>query len=1222
MSRLPPRSAFYLAFLVLGVYAQVAQALLIRESLVAFYGNEVSLGAFFGSWLLWVAVGSIAATHWRGRGAGAIGALRVVLLLLPLLLILELLLFRSVRWVLSAAAGELVPFGELLGATLVLNVPTGLAIGLAFPLAVQGLRAIEADPAGADTPGAVRAASVLYALDALGAFGGGVLFTFVLVDWLGPWRTAAAGMACLGLAVVLLSSGSRGWRLAGVAGLLAGTALALPRVGGLVDHALERWRFAALQPGLELVDAVETRYQHAALARRGPQLSLVSDGRIETSFPDPDQVRQDAAYFYAQSGGARRVLLLGGVASGLAAELLRYPLERLVVVQPDAKAFARVRPHLPAETLAALADPRLELHFEDGRRYANTLTGGAGFDLVLVLAGDPSTAHNNRYYTAEFYAAVRRGMAPAGVLCTAVGGASNYLGREIQGYGASVLRTLGGAFAHLALMPGEQQLFCASEEPGRVSEDPSVLEQRYLDTPLDAHRFPALVFHSLLPADRIAFVRQQLAAPPGELNTDGRPVTYWLNMLLWGKFSASQFVAWLERLRDLGPWPYVVPAAVLVVLLLLRAGMEAWPQSRLRRQAATLALAALGFVAMAAQLALLFSYQATVGFMFGRIALLNGVFMTGLALGSGWLGRILSARAGGALMAVLGLTAAGMVALPALLRALAGLDGAGLEFAYLALCLALGLLTGTGFPLGVERTQRDTGSALRSSALAEWADSLGGAAGGLVTGALLVPTLGVAGTAQLLAVLTLLALVPLLVAERGGGTIEALAVRGHRAFPWRHLGWLLAFVLISGWLLDLLVRGIAPGPRVRFDADALAAVSGAVAHEARTEPFPHYLGTDPHGRRVVAVATGAVAGDVRGYGGPINLLMALDDAGTLRGARYVESKETPSYIGDIDRWLAGLAGQSLAAGPLTLDRVDGLSGATLSSRAALEALSRTARAVGQAAFGRSFGAAPPPRPPPWRQPAVVATVLLLLAFFPVWRSGRDGPRLLYQLAALGVLGFWLNTPLTEIDLINLSLGQVGGLGDNPQRWLLIGFAALTTVLLGPVWCGYVCPFGALQELLGRLGRRLGLRAYPDRPIETRVRFLKYLLLAALLLVAWWTGEGRHAAFDPMQHVFAWRLAGWLGAIAVVTLLASLVYYRFWCRYFCAVGAFLNLGNKLALLQRLGPRRRIEHCDLGVTDDFDVDCIRCHRCVDAVDVGLPHHPPARAAAKPILEEARE
>ncbi len=161
MIRLPSRLAFYLAFLVLGVYAQVAQALLIRESLVAFYGNELSLGAFFGSWLFWVAIGSIAATPWRSRGAAALGALRVVLLLLPLLLVAELALFRSVRWVLSAAAGELVPFGQLLVATLLLNIPTGLGIGLAFPLAVQGLRVMAADPAGADTPGAVRAATTL-----------------------------------------------------------------------------------------------------------------------------------------------------------------------------------------------------------------------------------------------------------------------------------------------------------------------------------------------------------------------------------------------------------------------------------------------------------------------------------------------------------------------------------------------------------------------------------------------------------------------------------------------------------------------------------------------------------------------------------------------------------------------------------------------------------------------------------------------------------------------------------------------------------------------------------------------------------------------------------------------------------------------------------------------------------------------------------------------------
>ena len=65
-----------LAILVLGAFSQVAQALLIREGLVVFYGNEVSLGAFYASWLGWLAMGSLAALRWgegRRRRQGRLG---------------------------------------------------------------------------------------------------------------------------------------------------------------------------------------------------------------------------------------------------------------------------------------------------------------------------------------------------------------------------------------------------------------------------------------------------------------------------------------------------------------------------------------------------------------------------------------------------------------------------------------------------------------------------------------------------------------------------------------------------------------------------------------------------------------------------------------------------------------------------------------------------------------------------------------------------------------------------------------------------------------------------------------------------------------------------------------------------------------------------------------------------------------------------------------------
>jgi hypothetical protein len=51
---------------------------------------------------------------------------------------------------------------------------------------------------------------------------------------------------------------------------------------------------------------------------------------------------------------------------------------------------------------------------------------------------------------------------------------------------------------------------------------------------------------------------------------------------------------------------------------------------------------------------------------------------------------------------------------------------------------------------------------------------------------------------------------------------------------------------------------------------------------------------------------------------------------------------------------------------------------------------------------------------------------------------------------------------------------------------------------------------------------------------------------------------------------------------------------------------LALGNKLALLRRISPKRRFERCDLGVTSEFDVDCIHCHRCITGGDLGLRRH----------------
>jgi hypothetical protein len=480
----------------------------------------------------------------------------------------------------------------------------------------------------------------------------------------------------------------------------------------------------------------------------------------------------------------------------------------------------------------------------------------------------------------------------------------------------------------------------------------------------------------------------------------------------------------------------------------------------------------------------------------------------------------------------------------------------------------------------------------------------------MLTGALMVPILGVGQTSQLLALFAMIALLPLLFARFSPRQIGVLVERGHSAFPWSRLGWVLTYLVLLTFAWQLLLQGAEPGPRLRFGDQQLSKVSGSAAFELKQSPFDYYLGTGgDRASTTVSLSSMAAAPEVRGYAGPINLLLALDERGLLTGLRYIDSAETPSYIAGIDQWLADLEGRDLSTTALSLDHIDALSGATVSSQAALETINRSARRAGHIAFGSLF--APDPKgpqkasPPPWLSLKFLVTLALLLGFFPIYLSGSDKGRLAYLGASMLILGVWFNTLVTEIDLLNLSLGHWPSLSENPQRWLLIGFVLVTGLLFGQVWCGYVCPFGALQEFVSRIGNRLGLRSYPDRHLETRVRFLKFLLLALLLIGVWTSGDLVWGLFNPMQHSFRLPWQGWMAGILVAVLVGSLFYYRFWCRYFCPFGAFLALTNKLALLQHLAPVRRYPHCDLGVKEAFDIDCIHCNRCLIGQDTRIRH-----------------
>jgi hypothetical protein len=192
---------------------------------------------------------------------------------------------------------------------------------------------------------------------------------------------------------------------------------------------------------------------------------------------------------------------------------------------------------------------------------------------------------------------------------------------------------------------------------------------------------------------------------------------------------------------------------------------------------------------------------------------------------------------------------------------------------------------------------------------------------------------------------------------------------------------------------------------------------------------------------------------------------------------------------------------------------------------------------------------------------------------------RDRAHMIMHVISLVVLGFVVQgcyCPLGAFQYAFLP-GGLEFLG-----WMGLAILLLPMVFAlfwGRVFCGWVCPFGALQNLLGRI-HVPGKPSLPTK-IDKPLHYLKYVVLAGL--VAYLTAVS-HGAFaegswpalfcriDPFHTIFSGFLVG-LVWLAVLTLVLSILLGRFFCKYLCFYGALLSLLSRLRLWRLLtGPSR--------------------------------------------------
>ncbi len=494
------------------------------------------------------------------------------------------------------------------------------------------------------------------------------------------------------------------------------------------------------------------------------------------------------------------------------------------------------------------------------------------------------------------------------------------------------------------------------------------------------------------------------------------------------------------------------------------------------------------------------------------------------------------------------------------------------------------------------------------AATLEAADHWGAALLVPVSGSVALALFGVDGTlwvvAGLLAVAAVVVAVDaILGGHAGAGFFRSRAGRllASPAFPHRLWPALLAFLAMSAWLLWHASRAVGPGPVTRLDPADLRRFETFTREEFRQAPLPHHRlegVQDPPGDAVLAT-TQAAAPDVKGYGGPINLVLSIGTDGHVRRVGVQSHRETPSYVRGLPAFLKALVGRD-AREPLAVTdpmALDAMTGATVTREAALRALDRTREALAAQVLG--LPAASSQAAPPWWRPFTEARVwyvlLSLVGLVLVHRSGSPAARLAFLVAAVGLGGIYFNIQSSTSWLLTLARGEWPIWEGNAAMWLLGAGVLVLAVLFGPIYCAHLCPFGALQEVASRVSARLGALSRPAQSVSVRVRGLKYALLVFVVLALFARVPAQALRFDPLVTAFSGRWEGVGSVVAILALAGSLLVFRFWCRVFCPVGAFFLLFNRAASFLRLVPARRYGACDLDVQGPADLECLQCNRC---------------------------
>ena len=256
--------------------------------------------------------------------------------------------------------------------------------------------------------------------------------------------------------------------------------------------------------------------------------------------------------------------------------------------------------------------------------------------------------------------------------------------------------------------------------------------------------------------------------------------------------------------------------------------------------------------------------------------------------------------------------------------------------------------------------------------------------------------------------------------------------------------------------------------------------------------------------------------------------------------------------------------------------------------------------------------------------AILLTLICIVVLFNrkfVRMKSWSYQRSFLLILVLGFIGWWGQGQLSIVTPLAALVSAVNGrpldfLLYDPFSLLIWVVVIISFFVVGrALFCGWLCPFGAMQELVGKIAQALSI---PQLKIndqwDSRLKSLKYIVLLGLLGVAFFLPRQLDVAVEvePFKTAISvffireWYFAGY----AILCVVASVFVFKAYCRYLCPLGAFMAIGGFLRLGKWIKRREDCGspcqlckvRCDYqAIKKSGEISYSECFGCLDCVDI---------------------